>query len=480
MVKQKQSNTTEATISDIIERRYQGQVTKLRLNLVEENMFSGQTEYFSVPLTHSQTVDGDDFKKDKLEKAFKVISEQTGTDIEVPKTITLDTLNDAINDVKGETIEVVVGRRERKERDSKNKQAKDITVGYYTYYSLYEDYDFMVANSTINELVKENDSYGRGTILIADPLGFQIEVSDFYFSDGVKHEAEMLEETNTRIGFARMVYKYLHSDSNDNKFIQDCKERLEKYMKENKDNQGEFVGRTGDIIEKVGVFSDQAKNARYLDDITVMRLEKLVSNQKASGRAWLGSLRLVFSLKNKQKTYRTHALRESKIPNNEEYKVTFNPKDTDFREFSKFTEPLYRLGALTKDDLKEMRQTTSVRELVNKIYEVIEREQLVARISISERGRNYYANLLGFEYRESQDDIEEETTYFENGIDSHTEAVAPKIDNNTKDSKDAEEKANINDKAQSKPKRKRKKKKEETNFIQSHHFDDVSDEDLPF
>ena len=141
MVKQKQSNTTEATISDIIERRYQGQVTKLRLNLVEENMFSGQTEYFSVPLTHSQTVDGDDFKKDKLEKAFKVISEQTGTDIEVPKTITLDTLNDAINDVKGETIEVVVGRRERKERDSKNKQAKDITVGYYTYYSLYEDYD---------------------------------------------------------------------------------------------------------------------------------------------------------------------------------------------------------------------------------------------------------------------------------------------------------------------------------------------------
>src|SRR5699024_192856 len=78
--------------------------------------------------------------------------------------------------------------------------------------------------------------------------------------------------------------------------------------------------------------------------------------------------------------------------------------------FSKFTEPLYQLGALSSDDFEEIKGMTSPYEIVGKLVEVIERENLVAKVALdSISGQNHYVNLLGFEYPKEQPKQDEPT-----------------------------------------------------------------------
>ena len=58
---------TIVTIADVISKEYEGQPTRLKLEVTEDNMFTGKTEVSSVALTESESLEGKDFKRDKLE-----------------------------------------------------------------------------------------------------------------------------------------------------------------------------------------------------------------------------------------------------------------------------------------------------------------------------------------------------------------------------------------------------------------------------
>ena len=392
-----ETNTVIANISEVVSKEYEGQPTRLKLELTEDNMFTGKTETSSVALTESETNEGKDFKRDKLEKAFKRISDYTGVELEVPKSISKTSVATALKPVKGKSLEVYVGT-------GTSKNDEGIEDGHFTYHSLYEPsdgFDYVTASSKISELMALDDRFKEGTVFTVRPVGFQGEMNTKYFQDSKPHDAEMIEETNTRVGFARTLYKILKGD--DSEESQKIRTRLEKYIKQNTIDD-DFLGTTGGIIQQVGIFSDQSKRAKHLDDVTVLNLEKTLSSNKHSGRAYTGTVRLVFSVDGLDgHTFRTRPLKEAKIPRSETFVTTFNPKDTNFMEYAKFTEPLYRMGALTMDDLEEIKGMDKWFDIMNKIYEIIEREGLVAKVSIdSVGGSNHFAHLVGFEYDDGQ------------------------------------------------------------------------------
>ena len=52
---------TIVTIADVISKEYEGQPTRLKLEVTEDNMFTGKTEVSSVALTESESIEGKDF-----------------------------------------------------------------------------------------------------------------------------------------------------------------------------------------------------------------------------------------------------------------------------------------------------------------------------------------------------------------------------------------------------------------------------------
>lgn len=447
---------TIVTIADVISKEYEGQPTRLKLEVTEDNMFTGKTEVSSVALTESESLEGKDFKRDKLEKAFNRIADYTGVELEMPKSISKTSVANALKPVKGKSLEVFIGT-------GVNKNENDVEEGTFTYHSLYEPtegFEYLNANSKISDLMSIDDRFKEGTVFTVKPLGFQGEINTKYFQDGKPHDAEMLEETKTRIGFARTLYKILKGDDSD--YAKDIQKRLEKYINQNTIDD-KFVGSTGGIIQQVGVFSDQSKNAKKLDDVTVMNLEKTLSNQKRSGRAYTGTVRLIFEVDGFDgKTFKSRPLKEAKIPRSETFVTTFNPEDTNFMEFAKFTEPLYRLGVLTMDDLNEIKGMTKWFDIMNKITDVITENNLVAKVSIDSVSSNYFVNLIGFEFDEGQ------------GSDIEKEGDALEQEAKKQASKEQEKVEETQETKQEAPKEEIKKDNPFEKGI------DISDDDLPF
>ena len=407
---------TIVTIADVISKEYEGQPTRLKLEVTEDNLFTGKKEVSSVALTESESVEGKDFKRDKLEKAFKRISDYTETELEVPKSISKTSVTNALKPVKGQSLEVFIGT-------GVNKNEDGVEEGTFSYHSLYEPsegFEYLSANAKISDLMAMDERFKKGTVFTVKPIGFQGEINTKYFQDGRPHDAEMLEETRTRIGFARALYKILKGDDSD--YAKKIQDRLTKYINQNTIDD-KFVGSTGGIIQQVGIFSDQSKNAKHLDDVTVMNLEKTLSSQKRSGRAYTGTVRLIFEIDGIEgKTFKSRPLKEAKIPLNETFVSTFNPEDTNFMEFAKFTEPLYRLGALTMDDLKEIKGMNKWYDIMNKITDVITENHLVAKVSIDAVSDNYFVNLIGFEY--DNGDNSDETSHEEPMIEKEKESFS--------------------------------------------------------
>ena len=274
----------------------------------------------------------------------------------------------------------------------------------------------------------------------------------------------MLEESKTRVGFARALYKILKND--DNELAKNIQKRLTNYIKQN-EIDGDFVGTTGGIIQQVGVFSDQSKNAKKLDEITVMNLEKTLSAQKRTGRAYTGTVRLIFEVDGFEgKTFKSRPLREAKIPLSETFVTTFNPEDTNFMEFSKFTEPLYRLGALTMDDLKEIKGMDKWYDIMNKIQNIIIENNLVAKVSIDTVSDNYFVNLIGFEYDDSEGSDDEPSIEKEGDtLEQDAKEQASKEQEKVEEPQDTPKEA---------PKEDAKKDSPFENGL------DINDDDLPF
>lgn len=449
---------TIVTIADVISKEYEGQPTRLKLEVTEDNLFTGKKEVSSVALTESESVEGKDFKRDKLEKAFKRISDYTETELEVPKSISKTSVTNALKPVKGQSLEVFIGT-------GVNKNEDGVEEGTFSYHSLYEPsegFEYLSANAKISDLMAMDERFKKGTVFTVKPIGFQGEINTKYFQDGRPHDAEMLEETRTRIGFARALYKILKGDDSD--YAKKIQDRLTKYINQNTIDD-KFVGSTGGIIQQVGIFSDQSKNAKHLDDVTVMNLEKTLSSQKRSGRAYTGTVRLIFEIDGIEgKTFKSRPLKEAKIPLNETFVSTFNPEDTNFMEFAKFTEPLYRLGALTMDDLKEIKDMNKWYDIMNKITDVITENHLVAKVSIDAVSDNYFVNLIGFEY--DNGDNSDETSHEE----PMTEKEKDDTEQNTKETSSQEkeevESSQNNDTVQ-----------KDNPFEKGI---DISDDDLPF
>lgn len=440
------------------------QIKQLRLAFTEENKFTGMEEQYTVSLV--RTGDGDKkFDPNQLKKAFSVLSEQTGETLEVPDSISKTSVEKALKPIKNKQIELFVGTIEAKEYDKDIESYK--VVGEKNYHSLYPISNdggggFIKPTNSVGDLTEHG--YKEGDVIYVNPVGINVELNTKYFKNNKPHDAKLIEGSETRYGFAGTLWKMLKGDSGDE--ATKSRERLEKYMNSAKDKDGNFIGSTGKIIQAINIPGETNTRREDFDEVLMMNLDKLLDEKKTSGRANVGTVRLVFSLDElgDDKTFKSKQLKESRYPKNENYVTTFNPDDTNFMEFSKFTEPLYQLGALTNDDFEEIKGMTSPYAIVGKIVEVIEREQLVAKVILdSIGGKNHYVNVLAFEYPK-EPKAEPKTD------DTQSEDTSKEVEDTPKEDKKSE------------PKAEPKEEPKETSKEGSP-FDtgiDIDDDDLPF
>lgn len=387
-------------------------IKKLRLAFVEENQFTGMSEEYTIALT--QTGDGEkQYDEKRLAKALNVLNEQTGEEIEVPKSISKTSVEKVLKPIKGKEINLYVGTIDDVQYDEESSSYK--VVGEKTYHSLYPvgqggGNSFIKPTSSVSELIESG--YSEGDVLHVNPIGINVEFNTKYFKNNKPHDAELLQGSETRYGFAGTLWKMLKADSGEE--ATKSRERLEKYMNSAKDKDGNFIGSTGKIIQAINIPGETNRRRNDFDEVLMMNLDKMLDDRKTNGRANTGSIRLIFTVdsEGKDKTFKSRQLKESRYPKNENYVTTFNPDDTTFMEFAKFVEPLYQMGALTQEDFEEIKQMTSPFEITGKLTSVIQREGLIAKVVLdSVGGSNHYVNVVGFEFpkEEPQAEPKEET-----------------------------------------------------------------------
>src|SRR5699024_10866959 len=79
-------------------------------------------------------------------------------------------------------------------------------------------------------------------------------------------------------------------------------------------------------------------------------------------------------------------------------KATFNPDDTNFYEFRKFIEPLFRLGALSHEDVKDMKDDTNHFSILNRLTDTLIDNSIMAQVHVLSSGENYSADVLTLEH----------------------------------------------------------------------------------
>lgn len=414
----------------------------IRLVLTQDNIFTGVSEEIDVKITETEDKDSTEYRKDKLEKAFKVISDQTGIDLEVPEKINKTNIKKALKEVAGKELTVFVGEAERVNDDGDINE----TVRYYSLYESFEN-DYVRANATIAELLEFDDTINPKKSILVKPVDFAFDNNTQYFQSGKPFDAEMVEDTTTRKGLGQVLFKILKSDEGETS--KELQAKLTDYMKKNTDKDGNFGGTTSGVLKSVGVFTEKSPFVGDLEDVTIMRLEQLLSSERKKGRAYTGSLRLLFNAKNVpiDKIFKTHKLKEAPYnKKGETLCATFNPKDTNFKEFAKFVQPLYEIGALSQDDFKEIQGMTQWYDIKNKILDVVKRENVYARISLLTSGENYSASLLAFEYPSDADLVDESVAKAEpKEADEKTdEVVESKPQATSKAPKEADEETDEN------------------------------------
>ncbi len=396
-----ESNKVIGKIATVEENTGQKFRNNLRLSLSIDNMFTGVSETIDVKLTECPDASSTDYSQDKVKKAFGVISEQLETELEVPETITKESVEKALEPVKGKNLEVFIGTVEVSKTDESNSDESKVTQTI-TYYSLYENQniEYLTANSKVSDF-EEVTGLTPGQKIKVKPLGFALNKNDKYFSGNKPYDAEVVEETKTRLGLARYFGGILKKDGSAK--AKEIMERLTHYVNTHKSDDGTFLGTTSGIVQSVGVFSDKSYDADKLDDYTVAMLSKAFSNDSKKGRINIASLRLVFEVEGSNgKTFQTAQLQQSRYPKKgERFKTTFNPDDVIYGDFADFVEPLYHMGAFTMDDLNEMKSKDKWFDMVNIIERVIEREGLVAEVQLITAGSNKALSLVDFKQGEA-------------------------------------------------------------------------------
>src|SRR5699024_8350166 len=404
MTKELENQLTEtATVAGVILKEPENFPKELRLELTQSNLFTDSEESFDVALT-SYDDDEKTYNRSKLEKAFNRIAEDTETEIEVPDNITKESVTKALKNAKGKSIEVYIG-----ERDLKNEDGE--LIGTDTYKSLFPQIQFsnkfIKSTHKIEDLVKMLELTDLNKKIRVRPIAFQYQDMTSAYAGGEFKKADVVEATKTRLGFARHIASVLQKDESEN--AKKAQERLTAYVKKHmkdakSDNPNDFTGRSGDIIQEVGLFSDRAYQAKGVDEYVTTVLSNMLDNQKLKGRANLGTVRMFFTVDSlgDDVIFKTRPLREGIFKKNgnssEILKATFNPDDTNFYEFRKFIEPLFRLGALSHEDVKDMKDDTNHFSILNRLTDTLIDNSIMAQVHVLSSGENYSADVLTLEH----------------------------------------------------------------------------------
>lgn len=472
---EEKNNTLFAKVTgEIVENISEKYKNSLRMELSFTNIFTMLTETIEVKLTETQKVDTTEYRADKIEKAFDHLSEMTGQELKVPKSITADSIKKAIKPIVGQSIEVFIGENTIEDKEGNLSHST-------RYYSLFEggNVEYLRANSKPDDLIAAKPEIkDTKKAFVGRIEGFTFENNDKYFTNDKPHEAQMVEETKTRRGLAEHLYGILKADPSNK--AKEKAANLTRYMKENTID-GVFRGTTSGILQSVGVFSDKSHDAKEMDEITVMKLVNLMSNESARGRAYTASVRLLFTVNGVPKKedgsdsiFQTHRLKASNFPKRGEMLVTtFNPHDTNFSEFAGFVQPLYQMGALNDEDLAELRTMTKWFDIINKIHSVITREEVYAKLALGIVADKKTFNFLGFQKPQPHEVVEGEVTV-QTASEQHAEVQEESVVTETKEAIVPEEEvvAEVKTEKQDAP--------QSTNPFENVQTATVEDDDLPF
>lgn len=463
--------TENANIEGVIVKDPENYPKELRLVLVQSNKFTGASDEFDVSLSRYDN-DKKAYDSEKIKKAFEKIAQDTGKELEVPESITKDSVAKALKDVKGESIEVFVGEYDRKDKDG-NLQSTE------TYKSLFEpvkfESSFVRKTHDIEDLINELPINDFNQKVRVRPIAIQNQDMRKYFSNGKFSDAEVIEDTKTRLGFAQKVAAILKKDESEN--AQKALNRLTEYVKTHTDSEGNFFGTSSGIIKTSGVFSPKSYQVKGMDEYTKTVIPNMINEQQVSGRANLSTVRLYFVSDElgDDKVFRTRPLKELIFDQKgEQLAVTFNPDDTNFFEFAKFLEPLYRLNFISDEKVNELRNETNPYTFINTITEAFIENSVMANVKASVVSGNATASILNLE------------TPTEEELSKGTKDFRGQKSDESKDDKPSEEKSDVSqaepkEEVKAEPKEEAKAETKDGNpFATSGDISDINDDDLPF
>lgn len=387
------NNTLNVIVTRVDVDKYPNFPDTLRLYATYNNIFNNKQTEISVRLTETINSHSKVFKADKLKQALDILNQYTDESMELPKKIDYEAVEKTFKPLIDKEITVFVEEIIKEDKHTGEKQTR---VAYTLEPMVIKDY--VNNNSSIKDLLKRHPEFEHESFLVK-PVAFILERNDGYFTKSGYQKVNVIEETKTREGLARHIYKILLKDKT--KKGKEIRDNLANYINSNKNDDGKYEGTTSDILKEVGAFTHNSVNAKGLSKHTVTMLNNLVDDNSATDKANIASLRLVFSIENEDNyTYKTRKLKEQLYKSNtqEILVATINPDDTNYMEFDKFTQPLNQIGALDLEtDFKELKGMTKWFNITEKLIEIMNRENVYARIEVSQLYNNYTCNLTRLE-----------------------------------------------------------------------------------
>ncbi|MEJ7209964.1 hypothetical protein [Staphylococcus capitis] len=386
-------DTIEVKVKDIVLDKIPNFPNAIRLKAEYHNIFDNKLTKISVKLTETINANSVVFKENKLNDAFEQLNQYIDHDLKVPNKINIDTVSEELKPLIDKEITVYREEYINEDRETGEKQSRVV----YTLKPV-EIKEYIKSNSSINQFLEMHPELKSKSFLVK-PVGFSLEKNNGYFNRNKFVQVETINATKTRLGLAKYIYKHiLYKDKTKKGEL--IRKDLSDYMNNNKNEDGIFEGTTSGILKSIGAFTHNSVNARGLGKETVSELNELVNERSGKGRANIATFRLIFSLENEPEyKYKTRRLKEAMYQlDGEILAATINPDDTNYMEFAKFTEPLYSIGALSSDvDLEEIKQLKEWYEITDKLIEIMNRENVFARIEISSVNGNKTFNLIGLE-----------------------------------------------------------------------------------
>ncbi|MCW1069252.1 hypothetical protein OJ604_10615, partial [Streptococcus anginosus] len=95
--------------------------------------------------------------------------------------------------------------------------------------------DYVNNNSSIKDLLKRHPEFEHESFLVK-PVAFILERNDGYFTRSGYQKVNVIEETKTREGLARHIYKILLKDKT--KKGKEIRDNLANYINSNKNDKG--------------------------------------------------------------------------------------------------------------------------------------------------------------------------------------------------------------------------------------------------